>query len=92
MMAVVKVSTKANMESRPRVSSMAKNRNDHNGETGILDTASGYAMKAKAGPLFTTSFTSCPVCSAINPKIEKITKPANTDVPQLMKETKRASL
>ena len=86
------VSVKVNIESKPRVRSIQKKRNDHNGGIGMFDMASGYATNAKAGPLCTMSFTSTPFSSAIKPRMEKMTKPAKTDVPQLMNETSRASL
>ena len=70
----------------------ADHRNDHRGGIGIFETASGYATNANAGPLLTISSTSLPDISAMKPRIEKITKPAKTDVPQLINETRRASL
>ena len=92
MIAVVMVSVKVNIESNPRVRSMQKKRNDHKGGTGMLEMASGYATNARAGPLFTISLTSTLFNSAIKPRIEKMTKPAKTEVPQLMNETSKASL
>ena len=92
MIAVVIVSVNVNIESSPRVSNMQKKRNDQRGGIGMFDIASGYATNAKAGPLCTISFTSTPFNSAMNPRIEKMTKPAKTEVPQLINETRRASL
>lgn len=39
-----------NWESSPTVKSMKKNKMDHSGDTGSLERASGYAMKAKPNP------------------------------------------
>ena len=58
----------------------------------LLHLPSGYATKASPGPASTTSSTSWQVCLAMKPITEKITKPANTLVPQLMKATSSASL
>ena len=96
-MAVVKVSTMVNMLSKPKVKSMVKNKNDINGGTAdpmlfISAMASGKAMKAKEGPLCTTSWTSTPRKFAMYPKMEKTTKPAKTEVKQLPKAMMKASL
>ena len=76
----------------PSVNNMAKKRIAHNGEMGSLVTRSGYAMKARPVPPFTTSFTSTPNSFARNPRIENIANPANTDVRQLPKHTIIVSL
>ncbi len=36
--------------SNPRSTIMMKKKQAHSGETGIMDTARGYAMNAKPGP------------------------------------------
>ena len=91
-MAVVIVSTKVNMESKPRVRIMTKNKNDISCGTWCnLEMASGKAMKANPGPLLTTSLMHTLSSLAMNPRMEKTTSPAKIDVPQLMKETRKAS-
>ena len=92
-MAVVKVSTMVNILSNPKVKIIKKNRNDINGGCqGKSEMASGKAMKAKEGPLETTSLTSTPLLWAMKPRMEKTTKPAKTEVKQLPKATMKASL
>ena len=71
---------------------MAKKRIAHNGEMGSLVTRSGYAIKARPVPPFTTSLTSTPNSFAKNPRIENIANPAKTDVRQLPKHTIIVSL
>ena len=86
------VSTYASMLSIPNVSSMKKKRKDQIGGIGMCNTASGYAMKAKAEPLDTISSILFPVFSAMKPKMANITKPAKNDVPLLIMEISIASL
>ena len=91
-MAVQMVSTVGNKEDKASVNNIEKNKKDHNGDTGICNTAVGYVIKAKADPLVTTSLISFPSVLAMYPKIAKTEKPAKKEVPQLMKETRIASL
>jgi hypothetical protein len=51
----------------------------------MLATASGKTTKANAGPPWTTLSMDKPEVLAMKPKMEKTTKPANTEVPQLQK-------
>ena len=92
MMVVVTVSTDANIESIPSVSSMEKNKKAQIGGTGICVTASGYAMNAKAEPLDTISSISFPVSFAMKPNIANMTNPAKNEVPLFINEISIASL
>lgn len=76
----------------PRMKSMKKNRTAQRFGRGIRTTASGYAMKANPAPLWTTSLIGICISFAKNPRMENITKPANSEVSRLVKVTKIASL
>lgn len=71
---------------------MAKKRKDQRGATGMRAKAAGYTTKASPEPDDTTSCTSTPRSWAKNPRMLKITKPANTDVEQLANAITMASL
>ena len=86
-MPVRMVSTMANWESRPKVKSMAKKRMAHSVGNGKRVTRSGYASKARPVPDFATSFTSTPSSVAMNPRTEKMAKPAVKEVMQLPMQT-----
>lgn len=74
------------------MNSMTKNRTAHTLGNGIRTTASGYAMNASPAPLCITSSTETPIWRARNPMIEKMTRPAKTDVAKFVKVTNIASL
>ena len=80
------------MESNPSVNSMKKKRNDHNGEIGIFETASGYATNANPCPPSATCLTSTFNCFAIKPSTLKMTTEASTDVRKSSDETTLASI
>ena len=86
------VSTIANWESNPNVKSIAKNKKDQNGAPGSLVTRSGYATKASPPPSTATSSILSPSSLAMNPKTEKMAKPAVNEVKQLPKQTTKVSL
>lgn len=71
---------------------MTKKRKDQRGATGMRATAAGYTTKASPAPDDTTSSTSMLISLAKNPRMLKMTKPANTDVKELAKVTMMASL
>lgn len=76
----------------PRMKSMKKNRIAQRFGSGIRTTASGYAMKANPGPLWTTSLIGICIWLARKPSTGNSTKPANTDVSRFVMVTKTASL
>ena len=79
-------------ESSPKVISIVKKRIAHKGGMGIRVTAAGYTTKAKPDPEDTTSSIPTPNSFAMKPKMLKITKPANTEVEQLLIPITNASL
>ena len=69
-----------------------KNRTAQNEEKGSCRVADGYARNASPGPLLTTSSMDLFCSLAMKPRMEKMTKPAKNEVPELMPEMMMASL
>ena len=70
---------------------MRKNKHAHNGESGILSVAEGYAKNARPEPDAATSLMGLFWAFAIKPMILNTTKPAKNDVPELTQDMIRVS-
>lgn len=92
MTAVQMASIPPNCEPMPSMSIIKKNRIAHKCGIGIRSTASGYAMKAKPGPDWTTSATGTFRLCAIKPIIEKTAKPAKIAVKTFVADTTNVSM
>lgn len=78
--------------SNPSVSNIMKKMSAQNVLPGIVAIAAGYTINTKPGPSVATAWILRPDECAMYPNTEKITKPAQKLVAELMKLVNKASL